>query len=105
MIPQLRVWHETYERDGLTIVGIHTPEFAWERSHDQVVAATRRLGIRYPVVQDNDWAIWKRFGIRAWPTALLLDRRGVVRHVHIGEGAYEETEELIRRLLAEPPSG
>jgi hypothetical protein len=105
VIPQLRVWHETYERDGLTIVGIHTPEFAWERAHDHVVAATRRLGIRYPVVQDNDWAIWTRFGVRAWPTALLLDRRGLVRHIHIGEGAYEETEGLIRRLLAEPPAG
>ena len=105
MIPQLRAWHETYERQGLTIVGIHTPEFTWERAHDQVVAATQRLGIRYPVVQDNDTAIWKRFGIWAWPTALLLDRQGVVRHVQIGEGAYDETERLIRRLLAESSGG
>ena len=105
MIPQLREWHERYERDGLTIVGVHTPEFLWEHGHERVVEATRRLGIRYPVVQDNDWANWRRFGIRAWPTAVLVDRRGVVRHVHIGEGAYGETESVIRRLLAEPPGG
>jgi hypothetical protein len=61
--------------------------------------------IRYPVVLDNDWANWRRFAVRAWPTAVLVDRPGVVRHVHIGEGAYAETESLIRRLLAEPPPG
>jgi hypothetical protein len=87
VIPQLRVWHERYQRDGLTIVGVHTPD------------------IRYPVVLDNDWASWRRFAVRAWPTAVLVDRRGVVRHVHIGEGAYAETESLMRRLLAEPPPG
>ena len=101
MIPQLRGWHERYERAGLTIVGVHSPEFLWERAHDRVAAATRELGIRYPVVQDNDFAIWKRFGTWAWPTAVLVDRRGVIRYTHIGEGAYEETEAMIRRLLAE----
>jgi alkyl hydroperoxide reductase subunit AhpC len=105
VIPQLRAWHERYERNGLTIVGVHTPEFPWEHGHHRVVDATRRLEIRYPVVQDNDWAIWRRFGIRAWPTAVLVDRRGVVRHHHIGEGAYAETEAVIRRLLAEPAGG
>ena len=63
--------------------------------------ATKRLGVRYPVVQDNDHAIWKRFGIWAWPTAILVDRKGLIRYQHIGEGAYEETESVIRRLLAE----
>ena len=101
MIPQLRGWHDKYEAAGLTIVGVHTPEFFWEKPYDKVVAATKRLGIRYPVVQDNDSAIWRRFGIWAWPTALLVDRKGIVRYQHIGEGAYEETESLIRRLLAE----
>ena len=98
MIPQLRGWHERYERAGLTIVGVHSPEFLWERAHDRVAAATRELGIRYPVVQDNDFAIWKRFGTWAWPTAVLVDRRGVIRYTHIGEGAYPETEAMIRRL-------
>ena len=101
MIPQLRAWHDKYEAAGLTIVGVHTPEFFWEKPHDKVVAATKRLGVRYPVVQDNDSAIWKRFGIWAWPTTVVVDRKGVVRYQHIGEGAYEETESLIRQLLAE----
>ena len=101
MIPQLRVWHDRYAADGLTVIGVHSPEFFWEKSFDRLVAATRRFGIRYPVVQDNDFAIWNRFGVRAWPTSLLVDRRGVVRYRHIGEGAYEDTEAVIRRLLAE----
>lgn len=101
MIPQLRAWHETYERAGLTIVGVHSPEFFWEKSHDKVVAATRKYGIPYPVVQDNDFLIWTRYGVRAWPTLTLVDRKGTVRYRHIGEGAYEETEALIRRLLDE----
>jgi alkyl hydroperoxide reductase subunit AhpC len=102
VIPQLRVWHERYANQGLTIVGVHTPEFSAERAYADVVEATRRLGIRYPVVQDNDHAVWKRFGVWAWPTTIVVDRRGVVRYRHIGEGAYDETEALIRRLLADP---
>ena len=101
MVPQLRAWHQRYEPGGLTIVGVHTPEFFWERSSDKVATATQRLGIHYPVVQDNDLAIWKRFGVRAWPTAVLVDRAGIVRFRHIGEGAYEQTEGLIRQLIAE----
>jgi hypothetical protein len=101
VIPQLRAWHERYEGQGLTIVGVHSPEFGWEKPYERVVEATARLGVRYPVVQDNDFAIWRRWGVRAWPTAVLVDRRGVVRHWHIGEGAYAETEAMIRRLLAE----
>ena len=101
MIPQLRAWHERYEAEGLTIVGVHTPEFPWERSYARVAAAARRLGVRYPVVLDNDFAIWRRWGVRAWPTAVVVDRGGAVRYRHIGEGAYEETEAVIRRLLAE----
>ena len=101
MIPQLRAWHDRYREAGLVIVGVHSPEFFWEKSHDRVVEATKRLAVRYPVVQDNDFAIWNRFGIRAWPTTLLVDRKGVVRYWHIGEGAYEEAESMIRRLLAE----
>ena len=101
MVPQLRGWHEKYDAAGLTIVGVHTPEFFWEKPYDKVVAATKRLGIRYPVVQDNDSAIWRRFGIWAWPTTVIVDKKGIVRYQHIGEGAYKETESLIRRLLAE----
>ena len=101
MIPQLRVWHDKYEKAGLTIVGVHTPEFFWEKSSERVAAAVKDLGIRYAVVQDNDKRIWNRFAIWAWPTTVLVDKRGNVRYHHIGEGAYEETESVIRRLLAE----
>ena len=101
MIPQLRDWHARYEKDGLTIVGVHTPEFFWEKPRDKVEDAARRLGVKYPVVQDNDMTIWNRWSVRAWPTLVLVDRRGVVRYRHIGEGEYHETEAFIRRLLGE----
>ena len=101
MVPQLRAWHERYGREGLTIVGVHSPEFFWEKSLASVKAAVEELRISYPVVQDNDFAIWKRNGTRYWPTTVLVDRRGVVRYYHIGEGDYPEFEAMIQRLLAE----
>ena len=101
MIPQLRDWYDRYERDGFTIIGVHSPEFQWEKPYDKVVDATRKLGVRYPVVQDNDHAIWKRWSVWAWPTTLLVDRKGIVRYRHIGEGDYDATEATIKRLLAE----
>jgi alkyl hydroperoxide reductase subunit AhpC len=101
VIPALRGWHERYEKEGFTIVGVHSPEFSWEKSTDGVRAAMQKLGIRYAVVQDNDHTIWNRYGVYAWPTTVLIDKKGVIRYRHIGEGAYEETEALIRSLLAE----
>ncbi|PYO58442.1 MAG: hypothetical protein DMD83_04060 [Candidatus Rokuibacteriota bacterium] len=101
MIPQLRDWHAKYEKDGLTIVGVHSPEFSWEKPYDKVEAATRGLGVKYPVVQDNDFAIWRRYSNWAWPSTVIVDRKGIIRYTHIGEGAYGETEQVIRRLLAE----
>jgi hypothetical protein len=100
VVPQLRDWHERYAAEGLTIVGVHSPEFFWEKPAARVRAAVEELRIPYPVVQDNDFAIWKRYGTRYWPTLTLVDRQGVVRYHHIGEGAYPETEAMIRRLLA-----
>ena len=101
MIPQLREWHGKYEKDGLTIVGVHAPEFTWERPYDKVVKATKELKVAYPVVQDNEFSIWNRFGNRYWPALVVVDRKGLVRYTHIGEGDYAETEALIRKLLAE----
>lgn len=98
----MRGWHERYRDRGLVVVGVHSPEFAWEKPHARVVEATRRLGILYPVVLDTDLAAWKRWSVWAWPTLVLVDRRGTVRHRHVGEGAYAETEAVIRRLLDEP---
>jgi thiol-disulfide isomerase/thioredoxin len=104
VVPQLRDWYERYRGHGLEVVGVHAPEFFWEKPYDKVAAATKKLGILYPVVQDNDFVTWKRFGVRAWPTLVLLDRAGIVRFRHIGEGAYAETEAVIRRLLQEAPA-
>lgn len=102
MIPQLRDWHGKYAGQGLTIVGVHTPEFSWEKPIEKVTAATKELGVTYPVVQDNDLAIWRRYRNWAWPAAVIVDKKGIVRFTHIGEGAYAEMEQLIRRLLLEP---
>ena len=102
MIPQLRDWHAKYEKQGLTIVGVHAPEFTWEQPYDSVVKATRNLKVAYPVVQDNDFIIWKRYKNHYWPARVVVDKKGVVRFTHVGEGAYAETESLIRVLLAEP---
>jgi peroxiredoxin len=101
VILQLRNWYDKYEKQGFTIVGVHSPEFFWEKSLDKVKAATLELKVRYPVVQDNGFEIWKRYGIWAWPTTVLIDKKGTIRYSHIGEGAYEKTESVIKQLLAE----
>jgi len=97
----LRGWHDKYEPAGLTIVGVHSPEFPWERPLNKVQDATVRLGIKFPVVQDNDFDIWHRFGVWAWPTIVVVDKKGRIRYSHIGEGAYGKTESTIKQLLAE----
>ncbi len=100
-VPYLRAWHNRYARAGLTIVGVHAPEFAFERSSGNVADALRREGITWPVVQDNDLAIWNAWGNQYWPTQYLVDARGRVREVEIGEGDYAARERDIRALLAE----
>jgi peroxiredoxin len=97
----LRGWHDRYEQAGLTIVGVHSPEFPWERALKGLKEATVELGIKFPVVQDNGFAIWKRYGVRAWPTIVLIDKNGIIRYSHVGEGAYQRTESVIKQLLAE----
>jgi cytochrome c biogenesis protein CcdA/thiol-disulfide isomerase/thioredoxin len=100
-LPWLRRWDETYRDRGLVIVGVHTPEFAFERDAGNVRDAVRSLGIRYPVALDPDYGTWLAWGNRYWPAKFLIDRRGIVRYAHFGEGAYEEGEAAIRTLLAE----
>lgn len=97
----MRAWHDKYEQAGLTIVGVHSPEFPWEKPLTKVKDATARLGIKFPVVQDNNFEIWQRYGIRAWPTIVLVDKKGIIRYSHIGEGAYSKTEATIKQLIAE----
>lgn len=101
IVPHLRAWHNKYEQTGLTIVGVHSPEFFWEKPLARVAEASKKLDIQFPVVQDNGFDIWRRYGVRAWPTIVLVDRKGMIRYRHIGEGAYQTTEAMIARLLAE----
>ena len=100
-IPHVRAWHERYAKNGLTVIGVHTPEFAFERDPGNVRRAIADFSIRYPVAMDNDWTIWRAFENRYWPAHYLFDANGRLRHYHFGEGGEDETEAAIRRLLAE----
>ena len=97
----MRNWDDKFRALGLTVIGVHSPEFFWEKPLNKVKAATVELGVRYPVIQDNGFEVWKRYGIWAWPTTILIDKKGIIRYGHIGEGAYESTESVIKQLLAE----
>jgi cytochrome c biogenesis protein CcdA/thiol-disulfide isomerase/thioredoxin len=100
-LPYLEAWDARYRRDGLVIVGVHSPEFPFERDAGNVAAAIRREGIRYPVAQDNELATWSAWGNQYWPADYLVDARGQVRGAHFGEGDYDRTEMDIRALLKE----
>jgi thiol-disulfide isomerase/thioredoxin len=99
--PYLRAWYERYKDHGLVIVGVHSPEFAFEKDEDNVRRAVREFGIEYPVALDNDYAIWQAFNNQYWPAHYFIDAQGRIRGHHFGEGNYEESEQLIRTLLAE----
>ncbi|CAN5476524.1 cytochrome c biogenesis protein DipZ [soil metagenome] len=99
--PHLKAWDSEYRDDGLTIVGVHAPEFPFERDAGNVSDAIDQNGIEYPVVQDNDMGTWNAYGNQYWPAKYLIDAEGQVRYVHFGEGDYDETEEAIRTLLRE----
>ena len=100
-LPFLKRWHERYSDKGLTIVGVHSPEFDAEKKIENVRREVASLGIRYPVVTDNDYETWRAYKVEAWPTVFLLDKNGQIRWSHVGEGAYDETERTIQKLLAE----
>jgi cytochrome c biogenesis protein CcdA/thiol-disulfide isomerase/thioredoxin len=99
--PYLKAWDARYRKDGLTIVGVHTPEFPFERDPGNVEEAIESNGIRYPVAQDNEQQTWNAYGNQYWPAEYFIDARGRVRYAHFGEGEYGEKEEVIRELLAE----
>ena len=100
-LPYLTAWDEKYSDEGLVIIGIHTPEFEFEKEFDNVVFATKKFGIKYPVIQDNDKETWNEFQNRYWPRKYIADHEGYIRFDHIGEGAYAETEKVIQALLEE----
>ena len=100
-LPTLKRLDAQYRAKGLTIVGIHAPESDYEKGIDNVRDAVRKLGIKYPVVTDNDYATWRAYNVQAWPTVMILDKQGRIRFTHIGEGMYEQQEHIIKNLLVE----
>lgn len=99
--PFLKQWHARYADDGLVIVGVHTPEFEFEKIYENVVEATQNEALVWTMAQDNDYVTWRSYSNRFWPAKYLIDKDGVVRYTHFGEGGYAETEDVIRELLAE----
>ena len=99
--PHVKEWHRKYGDRGLVVIGVHTPETAYERDVHNVNRYVEEHGLLYPVAIDNDSTTWTRYGNQAWPAWYLIDKHGIIRHVHVGEGEYAETEREIETLLAE----
>jgi thiol-disulfide isomerase/thioredoxin len=105
-LPYVKDWNEKYKDQGLVVVGVHTPEFAYEKSTKNVQDAIKRLQIKHAVAQDNSYGTWKAFKNQYWPAVYLIDKQGKIVYSHFGEGSYGTTEKKIQALLAEPsPSG
>ena len=100
-LPYLKSWHEQYNDEGLVIIGVHTPEFEFEKDYDNVKSAAEKYQLEYSIVQDNDYSTWRAYKNRYWPRKYLVDIDGFIRYDHIGEGSYDETEKMIRELLKE----
>jgi thiol-disulfide isomerase/thioredoxin len=103
-LPYVTAWYDKYKDQGLVVVGVHTPEFAFEKEKANVEDAIKRHGIHYPVAMDNDYSTWDAYGNEYWPAEYLFDAQGRLRHTHFGEGEYDQTEADIRSLLAEAGS-
>jgi thiol-disulfide isomerase/thioredoxin len=99
--PYVRAWAEKYRDQGLVVIGVHTPEFEFEKDAENVRRAVTALGVEYPVATDNEYAVWRAFRNNAWPALYFIDVQGRVRYRHIGEGSYERIEKTIQELLAE----
>ena len=100
-LPFVKAWHERYASKGLTVIGVHSPELDGEEKIDNVRREVASLGIHYPVVTDNDYDTWRAYNVSAWPTIFILDKTGKIRWAHVGEGAYDDAEKLIQKLLTE----
>lgn len=100
-LPYVNGWAKKYEQDGLVVIGVHTPEYGYEKIIDNVREQVRKLGIRYPVAIDNQYAIWRAFNNQYWPAHYFIDAKGQVRYSHFGEGRYAEQEQVIQQLLQE----
>ena len=104
-LPHIRAWAEKYREHGLLVVGIQTPEFEFEQNLDSVRREVRARGIDWPVAVDNDYEIWRAFSNNYWPALYFVDREGVIRHHHFGEGRYEQSERVLQQLLGLAPQG
>ncbi|MFO0781020.1 MAG: cytochrome c biogenesis protein DipZ [Candidatus Gracilibacteria bacterium] len=100
-LPYINTWHKNYKDKGLVIIGVHTPEFGFEKELSNVQKAVKDFGVEYPVVQDNEYATWRAYDNHYWPAKYIIDKEGYVRYVHFGEGKYDETEMVIQELLGE----
>jgi len=100
-MPYIDDWNQKYSNNGLVIVGLHSPEFAFEKNYTNVKAAVQRFGISYPVILDSDHGTWDAYGNQYWPRFYLIDTQGNIRYDHIGEGSYDQIEKAIQSLLAE----
>lgn len=103
-LPFIKGWDDRYRAKGLTVIGVHSPEFDEERNIETLRREVASLGIKYPVVSDNDYKTWDAYNVQAWPTTFLLDKQGRIRWRHVGEGNYAEAERLIQELLEEKES-
>ncbi len=99
--PYVKEWHKKYEKDGLVVIAVHSPEFDHEKEIDKVKNYVQENNISYAVPIDNDFKNWRQYRNRYWPTLYVIDKKGTIQYTRIGEGAYEQTEETIQRLLAE----
>jgi thiol-disulfide isomerase/thioredoxin len=100
--PYVKEWHDKYAKQGLVVIAVHSPEFSNEKEVDKVKTYVQENNIPYAVPIDNDFRIWRQYRNRYWPTLYVIDKKGTIQYTRIGEGAYEQTEETIQRLLAEP---
>ncbi|OLL28047.1 thioredoxin [Burkholderia sp. SRS-W-2-2016] len=100
-LPYVKSWNQKYKDQGLTVIGVHTPEYPFERDTGNVKTAIKRLGITYPVAQDNQYATWNAYNNQYWPAFYLIDKKGQIVYSHFGEGDYAQTEAKIQALLAQ----
>lgn len=98
-LPHVQKWHQTYKDQGLVVLGIHAPEFDYERKLNNVMGAVNKYGLTFPIAIDNGFKLWRAYKNRFWPAMYLIDKEGIVRYMHFGEGRYKETEAAIVDLL------
>src|SRR3979409_171657 len=104
-LPYVRAWAEKYKEQGLVVIGVHSPEFAFEKNVDNVRRAAKDMRVNYPIAIDSDFAIWRALKNEYWPALYIVDAQGRVRHHQFGEGEYEQSERIIQQLLSEAGTG